>query len=361
MEKYRQITLCDFIILIPTINKELALRCIESFNKFLSDKKFYFVILDSGRNSEFFDTQTSNAVYITGNESDKLASDLSELAECPPELLFGDRSYNRTYGGAANLLFAISIGLGVNNIAKIDDDCLHICEEDSLLWYQKAQSYWNNNKVVFGEYKNDHAYSISNIPKKSKLEFIKNLYSEDTRVKKIPNEKQVKSQPNRLKNGNVILNINAAKHACYPILYNELTNVVLRGEANQWSFSLYKNGINTYIDSDLVITHEPKKIKNIMEWLKAIVTGFDYWYVCMSTEKGKFPTYKERLENINMLEKWLSETHLDNSIDNSYLLFLLKEAGTKLADTLIHNTQLREHAWSNLIKNDLRNYITKFI
>ena len=341
------------VLVIPTLDIELAKRCSLSFAKGVSRTSTQIIIVyngpDDGIKSSFYGPSVA---IIGAKESDGLVEKFARAANCPAELLFGERAYGRSFGGASNLVLAIGYSMNADVIFKVDDDCLDL-HEGNQSWLERASRSIDRAEIRYGTYYGLESGGVHRLPRSLGLQLAKFIYSKEETEERLgdvnPAEKVV------IKNGCLVFRRKGVGQICYPVLYERKSRISARGEVYCLKQELSIKGIRFLYDKTLSIQHSPVRKHSLQEWLSAMVVGFDLNLVRRSIfeECQGIPTKAKRENEINRLRRWIHSMEWPESVDAKELVELLDITGLGFADRIIKERQIRQAAWQNLIKADL--------
>jgi hypothetical protein len=345
-------------VLIPTTNTSLAKRCFETFSHSLHCIHSNAIIVYNGPDENVVsDYSLKNAIFIGYSDAKKLVNIFADNANVAPKLLFGETQFNRSYGGASNLLFAIAYFLGAECCAKIDDDCINLDNQDSGNRLLNAFKSCLPHKVFFGKYTGTPTNALLKLDEKVRTDLCGQLYPQhesDERLGKKVTENRV------IKNGNLFFMKNAMQAACYPVLYEPNVNIHGRGEVYYWYADLKQNPtIFEFVSKEnILLKHSPQKDLSIQEWLCSIALCHDlhgiYW-------KGKTVTHNIRLERINQLKNWLLAQEWPHEVNIDIIVEILDHISIPFTDRIIGERNQRKIAWEKLLGTNLLKNVQKIV
>lgn len=340
------------LLTIPTIEPlTLRERCISSFYPSLIKTSSLAIVVYNGPSvDEQSDYSHPNVIKIGFRDSALISQKFAEIADCPEELLFGKQEYGRSYGGADNLLFALSCALRPTTIGKVDDDCLEFeSQQDS--WLSNAAIKVQKDAIWFGPYigqPTGFLYEFDETTSSQLEEFIYGIQ------KNINRSSYSSSGMVRIKNGNLVLPVQAARIAPYPVLYDPITHIHARGEVYYWASVLRQHGFNFKYDSTLEIRHTGSGRNIPAMWLRSLVLAFDLSLVHRTfLREGRRLSLSERQEEISRFKSWILHAKWPKDIIPEELVLILEENAIPFTENFNSNFTKRNLSWGRLMQNDL--------
>lgn len=342
----------ELVITIPTRDIELAKRCFFSFRRSLVLGNGLACIIYNGIRNDV-PTETGEHLVIIGSEDgDDIARVFAEVSGTEPELLFGSREYNRSYGGASNLALSIALALDIYRIGKVDDDCLETSATFKDSWIIQMSECFRQDKVTLGSLSGSPTNPIDELPRSTSDHLIRWLYPR----RQWASRRKFAQTSNQevIKNGSILLDSSIIRIAAYPVLWDGKSRTSMRGEIYHWRRELRNCGISFNYQPSISLKHSPLVKKDLNSWLRAMVVGFDTSFVAMSLdERGRLPYINMRKERINNFGAWMRKADWNSGIDADKLYNLLLDTGTDLADRLLEDNEVRQKAWGRLMSNNL--------
>ena len=341
-------------VFIPTTDISLAKHCIDSFYKSQKVTNIPVFIVYTGADESVESRKINRNVIIVGYEhTSSVANYLSKIGNYPEKYIFGDVKFNRSYGGASNLIFALASILGVNQILKCDDDCLEH-NDSSQYWLCEANQLQAKIKIIFfGDYLEIGEKPSDYIPKKTYFELIKYIYPSTEHLERI--KTCYDKIHSIVKNGNLIVPKSAIKDACYPVLYDESLKIHGRGEVNYWKRQLESVGYNFIFKPKLNIKHKKNKF-SLSSWISSLLLAFDLSFIDNKLHKGIFDIReKERIEKLSYFKSWMSLAEWGEDFDIFSVLNSIPDDKI-FAFTEQYYYRKREAivAWKQIMSTDLR-------
>ena len=336
------------LLLVPSIDPDVAHLSLSSFRPSLVGTSTTAVVVYNGDDHRIeSDLSGPHVVMIGCQDSERIAVAFAQLAGCAKELLFGDQNYNRSFGGASNLLLGIGIALGASHLAKVDDDCRDV-RPTTHSWMSCALESRRPRTVRFGAYTGEQSGSLAGIPRRTRYELAGFIYPVAQRSARLGcTEAPV------MKNGNLVIPRGAAMAAPYPVLFDPGTGTHVRGEIFLWKDELERGGFSFEYDELLALDHRRQR-RSVSDWLRSIVAGFDLWYVHgFGKREGRAPTSAERRSAISTFRSWMLSADWPTGVTVRELAALLDDTGLDFTERVLREMELRRVAWRLLMHCDL--------
>lgn len=288
-------------------------------------------------------------------ESERCVQTFASLAGYPAELLFGKQEYGRSFGGASNLLLAVGCALGASRLCKVDDDCVNLSSGTESWLSNAAKLNPKGKEIRYGQYTSYQGSFLNALHEATRAGLVGHIYSQNEHAQRMDETRQ----GGVIKNGDLVFPSQAARQACFPVLYDPLTKIHIRGEIYCWKHLLEENGFSFRFDSALHLGHFPAKNRDINDWLRAIVYGYDLAFVDrVYCDSRRYPTLTERQKAISNFCAWLLAAVWPEFVNIDELLALL-DTGLMygFTDKILAESTIRSEAWQRLMRYDLRGVV----
>lgn len=306
-------------LFIPTTNVALAERCLASFSYSQSccDTPIYITYMGD---NEYIETRKINdkSILIGYEHAEYLSSVFSDLAKYPKKFLFGKPYYNRSFGGASNLILSIASALRIKTIYKCDDDCLEN-QEISKSWLCAAnQLRASAATIYYGKYIETKAI-LNHIPKQTLSKLITFIYPVEEHNDRLAYKNTI--NPAAIKNGNIIIPRQAAETACYPVLYSDKLKIHARGEVNYWARHIKRKGFVFQFSNSLTLLHNKLTETSISTWLASLLLAYDLSYLDRkSNEYSPHIPINKRIDKVIVFRDWMKEASWNADVNISSIL-----------------------------------------
>ncbi len=348
-------------VVVPTLDPQTANRCCESLRFLATAKNCPILVAFNGLDCLRSDIKQSRWLnFIGGSDSDRIQAALEKRSGGANGLLFGSRRYGRSYGGAANLLLAVGIGLGYETLLKVDDDCVLEEPEVAAAWLETALSAASPRSVVTGFYEEIGRRPVDRLARTTAEGLVNFVYPEAQREARLSSTDTGYSDV--LKNGLVLIPRGAAVAACYPVLRDPISGVLLRGEIYHWRYELDLRGFSVSAKPEWTIRHKPRYPKSTQSWLASLVVGFDTSF-CFSAmfRNEPWPSSREREERIWKFSVWISDVSWPRDVNSGELVRLLERTGLLVADRFRSVMKDRQFAWKNVMSSGIQSAIVSAV
>ena len=360
-ERQRTFALTRLVLAIPTTDIGLAERCLSSFRKSRAFHDWLVLIQYNGRDAGVSSHSSEPNVLLIGyDDSQSLAEAFARAGGCRPELLFGAQTFNRSYGGASNLVMATAYALGARWIGKVDDDCLcNTRNAESWLTRAQAHALRGDSCCYYGPYSGSPSGCVHVLSETTGNELVRLVYPKEEHGDRLsvatPHTKPA------LKNGNLLVPVSFARRECYPVLFDVTTGIHARGEVYWWAHALESAGQHMEYRSDLVLEHRPLREVNVQSWLDAIVLGYDLSRIDLAIARtGAVPSRSERQRMLDEFRDWLARAEFPLSIHAERLLALIDPASAfEFADRIVAENPIRRAAWRALMESDSHSLVAR--
>ena len=340
------------VLIIPFINRNTIEDCISSFSHAARNYGVPIICIYNGPDNNVESEKCDSQVFIIGHEqSENIALTLSRLAKYPKEFLFGCQSYNRSYGGASNMVLGIGISCGVERIFKIDDDCRQYNLTRS--WFRTAINLPSNKTTIYyGNYVEDSPKFHAKIPNTTLIQLIRFVYPVNMCID--ARTEMAKLQIITIKNGNLSIPTQAAKQACYPVLHAKNNNIHCRGEVYYWSRQLRKEGFSFQHETEMRLMHKPAMEEEITYWISALLLAYDLSYIDRAWySSNAVPSFTERRSHLKEFRSWMAHSEWGDINILSLLNNISEEDSYLLSEAVYFRKKERTQAWHRIMAADL--------
>jgi hypothetical protein len=329
------------LILIPTLDLDLALRCARSFVGQLDPVKGIIIIFN-GR-EHLASRQLSDQIFVVGSDAtDGVVAALSSFTTHNIELLFGDRIYGRSYGGSSNLISVFANVLGSPHFLKIDDD--FILDDSNEI---RFPTLTDQNVIYFGKESEGDSGALHTLPSELSSELSRFVYTRAQYKERMGTEFSGATK----KNGILYGKAEILRVAHYPVLYCREVNVHARGEVYWFLRQLEAHGGALIYAPTLNLKHSPLSQRPLEAWLRATVLGTVLWWTFRSDEILQREELYRRFEE---LKTWLLG---NNTASRSFLdcndPILDFELVKTFSDHVVGASFQRALMWDEIFSNDL--------